>query len=235
MLLLENSTSWSVHYAAQDEKQKWQKWEAFAHILSDLFHLVFFYNFRNTLKIKCVRSSPFFTVFLTGKMWGALFDVLVGNVFFLKETEASCQTVTNLTVTTGVKSFCIIGIIGSQISRTNWFCWSCQMPLLFRRLTMLSHTVSNWPHSSFSLVRVLCFHDRILGCAPVAVFRSLVFSYRIDNWMYTESSTNGFTRLHCSTEKKWRHLRISMPQRSENVAAGLSKAEVTKHPRYLDL
>ncbi len=58
--------------------------------------------------------------------------------------------------------------------------------------TVRSRPVSKQPHSPFSLLTALYFRGHIVGVASVAVFRSVVFSYRISNWMYTESSTYVF-------------------------------------------
>ncbi len=46
------------------------------------------------------------------------------------------------------------------------------------------------PHSPFSLLRAFYFWGHIVGVTSLAVFRSMVFSYRISNGMYTESSAN---------------------------------------------
>lgn len=51
------------------------------------------------------------------------------------------------------------------------------------------------PHSPFSLLGPLHFQRHHEGLAFVAVFRSLVFSYKNSNWMYTETSDKVFVEL----------------------------------------
>lgn len=51
------------------------------------------------------------------------------------------------------------------------------------------------PHSPFSLLRSLYFQRHYVSVASVAVFRSVMFSCRISNWMYTEISTKVFVEI----------------------------------------